>query len=126
MPPDDASRLLSNHLFVKGLSEFNRQDFFQCHETLEELWKTLSGDERELTQGIIQIAVGYHHLLKDNRTGALKLLKRGLERVERAGAAGDFLEPGGFLKKVAASIATIESGDSFKSSELPVIEFLSN
>ena len=69
--------------FFEGVAEFNRQEFFQCHETLESVWKDETGATRELTQGIIQIAVGYYHYLRGNTKGALKLLRRGVERVEK-------------------------------------------
>jgi predicted metal-dependent hydrolase len=65
----------------KGVEEFNRQAFFDCHETLEDLWRIYDGPERECIQGIIQIAVGYHHHLRGNQAGALKLLRRGRERI---------------------------------------------
>jgi predicted metal-dependent hydrolase len=67
---------------VKGIEEFNCRDFYQCHETLEELWRVYDRPERECIQGIIQIAVGYYHHLRDNRVGALKLLNRGLGRIQ--------------------------------------------
>lgn len=69
--------------FWQGIDEFNKQKFFECHETLEAVWNKQTGPERELTQGIIQIAVAYYHLLRDNKKGALKLLKRGGERVAK-------------------------------------------
>jgi uncharacterized protein len=66
---------------LKGIDQFNRQEFFQCHETLEHLWQAQKDREREFTQGIIQIAVAYHHLLAGNREGAVKLFEKGLRRV---------------------------------------------
>jgi uncharacterized protein len=67
--------------FRKGLEEFNAGQFFECHETLESVWNRQKGPEREFTQGIIQIAVAYYHVLRDNEKGALKLWTRGLARV---------------------------------------------
>jgi len=67
--------------FLKGIEEFNRQEFFECHETLEALWNKQPEPERQFTQGIIQIAVGYYHLLRGNHTGAIKLFTRGLKRI---------------------------------------------
>lgn len=67
--------------FKLGLSQFNKRQFFDCHETLEDVWKELEGDEKEITQAVIQIAVGYYHLSRNNTEGARKLLKRGFERL---------------------------------------------
>ena len=66
---------------LKGIDEFNGQQFFECHETLEALWQKQPEPERQFTQGIIQIAVGYYHLLRGNREGAIKLFARGLARI---------------------------------------------
>ncbi len=72
-------------LLAKGIAEFNSREFFLCHETLEELWKDYKAQDREAIQGIIQIAVGFYHLDRDNQKGALKLFERGLRRVEKFG-----------------------------------------
>ena len=61
-----------------GLEQFNRREFFECHETLEALWLAESGPVRELYQGILQVGVGFYHLLRGNRAGALGLLGKGI------------------------------------------------
>jgi len=73
-----------NALFVRGIEEFNREEFYQCHETLEEYWQSLPPQlpERQIVQGIIQIAVGFYHLRRDNVKGALKLFTRGNGRLQ--------------------------------------------
>lgn len=122
MPPDPS--LARHPLFIKGVDEFNKKLFFECHETLEELWQGLTGDERELTQGIIQIAVGYHHLLRNNPVGALKLFKRGLSRV--AASKCHVIDDEKLCTHVSRSIDLVESGASKEEIELPLIAFLSN
>jgi uncharacterized protein len=68
--------------FLKGVDLFNRREFFECHEVLEDLWKEQAEPERQLTQGIIQIAVAYHHCLRGNYAGAIKLFRRGIPRLQ--------------------------------------------
>ncbi len=70
-------------LLQKGIAEFNAKEYFDCHETLEELWKDYQAPDREAIQGIIQIAVGYYHLRRSNQAGTLKLFERGGARVEK-------------------------------------------
>lgn len=69
-------------LLLKGLEEFNAGHYFECHETLETLWKGLSGDEKTLVQGVIQVSVAYYHLNRGNTKGALRLFDRALPRIE--------------------------------------------
>jgi predicted metal-dependent hydrolase len=68
---------------LKGIEEFNSSQFYQCHETLEEVWMKQKGPQREFIQGIIQLSVGYYHYTRNNSLGALKLLRRGLERIRQ-------------------------------------------
>lgn len=68
--------------FWHGIDLFNQQDFFNCHEVLEDVWRGQADPERILTQGIIQIAVAFYHAGRANFVGAEKLLIRGLPRIE--------------------------------------------
>ena len=67
---------------------------FHAHEVLEAAWKTGPAGERDLWQGLAQIAVGLTHARRGNARGAVALLSRGAERARgyQAGAssqAGD-------------------------------------
>lgn len=56
---------------------------FNGHEVLEAAWKSTTGPERDLWQGLAQIAVGLTHAQRGNATGAQALLDRGADRVAR-------------------------------------------
>ena len=60
---------------------------FHAHEVFEAAWKTGPPAERELWQGLAQVAVGITHVRRGNRRGAVTLLRRGADRI-RAYAAG--------------------------------------
>lgn len=122
IPPNLTSK------FHKGVEEFNSRQFFDCHETLEDVWKQLDGEPKELTQGIIQIAVGYYHLGRQNRIGALKLLRRGVERAEKVDPQLLGINIPKFVATVKGAISTIESESESQTSQAthPVIEFKSD
>ncbi len=65
---------------------------FHAHEVLEAAWKSGPAQERDLWQGLAQIAVGLTHARRGNARGAVALLRRGTERVrayqDRAGQDG--------------------------------------
>ena len=65
---------------------------FHAHEVLEAAWKSGPAEERDLWQGLAQIAVGLTHARRGNARGAVALLRRGAERVraaqDQAGSAG--------------------------------------
>ncbi|MEY9214195.1 DUF309 domain-containing protein [Thermobifida halotolerans] len=54
---------------------------FHAHEVLEAVWKASEASERELWRGLAQVAVGLTHAQRGNAVGAVRLLRRGAERV---------------------------------------------
>ena len=54
----------------KGIQEFNDGDYFECHETLEDVWMIEVGPDRPFYQGLLQLSVGCFHLLNRNYVGA--------------------------------------------------------
>jgi uncharacterized protein len=64
---------------------------FHAHEVLEAAWKSGPVEERDLWQGLAQIAVGLTHARRGNARGAVTLLRRGAERVRgyQAGASAN-------------------------------------
>lgn len=60
-------------LYLKGIEYFNECDFFEAHETWEELWTEYRGDARKFYQGMIQVAVALHHFGNGNTRGAKKV-----------------------------------------------------
>lgn len=54
---------------------------FHAHEVLEGTWKAAPPAERDLWQGLAQLAVGLTHRARGNPTGAATLLRRGAARI---------------------------------------------
>ncbi len=69
--------------FWEGIEQFNRQQFYACHDTLEEIWMEAMEPQRTFYQGILQIAVALYHLGNDNLRGATILLGEGSNRLRR-------------------------------------------
>ena len=61
--------------FRKGIELFNEEEFFECHEVLENLWLATQDEHKDLYKGVIQAAVALYHLDRGNTSGAKKLLK---------------------------------------------------
>ncbi len=69
-------------LLLKGMEEFNKGEFYECHEYLEEAWMQEPGRVRFLYQGILQVGVGFYHLKNGNWRGATGLLRNGTARLK--------------------------------------------
>ena len=66
----------------RGLEEFNRGEYFEAHESLEEAWNQDSGAGRELYRAILQVAVAYLQIERKNYRGAMKMLLRVRQWIE--------------------------------------------
>lgn len=61
---------------IHGIEEFNRGEYYEAHEYLEEAWVEDEGLGRNLYRGLVQVAVAYYHILENNYNGAAKLFLR--------------------------------------------------
>jgi len=67
--------------FWQSIEQFNSQDFYACHDTLEALWMEAGDPDNKFYQGILQIAVGLYHLGNQNWRGAVILLGEGINKL---------------------------------------------
>jgi uncharacterized protein len=74
LPPDEAL-VAAQQLLDDGYA-------FYAHEVLEATWKAAPSQERDLWQGLAQLAVGLTHIQRGNPRGARALLRRGATRIE--------------------------------------------
>lgn len=82
---------------LQGIREFNGRDWFECHETIEDLWIGESGEVRDFYQGIIQIAIALHHWQNGNFGGALSLLKGGAGYLRRVSDQCQWVDVAGLI-----------------------------
>jgi uncharacterized protein len=72
--------------FQHGLALFNRGHFFDAHEALEDVWRSIPPTTllRRQVQGMVQLAVAFHHESTGNRVGARSVLDRAVRNLEGA------------------------------------------
>lgn len=98
--------------FAEGIRQFNAWMFYDCHETLEDIWRETGekGDDSTLAnfyQGIIKAAAGYHHLLRDNYRGAVNLLSDTFRLLEPYVPYTLGVDVDGLLKGIQSSLERI-------------------
>lgn len=110
------------YLWNRGIDLFNEQEFFECHEVLEDLWNLQEEPDKQLTQGVLQIAVGYLHIGRSNPVGAIKLFRRGLARIQPFpdGSAGIAITP--LFRAVSSALLDLEKGMPTSGFEPPTIQ----
>jgi uncharacterized protein len=72
--------------FRRGLALFNSTRFFEAHEALEDVWRDAPHHThlRRHLQGLVQLAVAFHHQSTGNRVGACSVLERALRNLDGA------------------------------------------
>jgi predicted metal-dependent hydrolase len=95
------------------------RDYFECHELLEEHWK--STEDRNMGWvGLIQIAVGFYHYRRANINGARKMLTRAISNINETVETGlDFKQLGRDLKQW---LEQIDSNVAYFEPMLPLID----
>ncbi len=107
-----AAALAPGDPLARGLAEaailFDAGLYFEVHELLEGHWRNTAGPQRRLLQGLIQIAVAFHHYERANTRGASRLLREGLEKVAAPSPEGMNLDLRDFRASVAAWLDFLE------------------
>ena len=67
-------------LFQQGLDHYRSNDYFEAHESWEDLWSDYYLEDRKFVQGLIQLAVSFVHLGRGNMNGAKSLLNKCTEK----------------------------------------------
>ena len=115
------------NLVLKGIERFNKGEFYECHEYLEEAWMQESGRVRYLYQGILQVGVGFYHLKNGNWRGATGLLRNGTVRLEEFEPETLGLDVAKLVRESESCLRKLESlgreriGE-FDVSEIPKVE----
>ena len=99
----------------RGVEEFNSGKFFECHDTLEDVWHGIRGPARDLFQGLIQVAVGFYHLGNGNRIGAASQLEKGLARLSPYGDCYAGMDLATLRLGVQSWLARVRSGEELHS-----------
>ncbi|CAN6380436.1 unnamed protein product [Urochloa humidicola] len=60
-----------------------RGEYHACHDVVEDLWYAADEPARTLLHGILQCAVGFHHLFNQNHRGAMMELGEGLCKLRK-------------------------------------------
>ena len=93
---------------LKGIEQFNQGLYFECHETLEEIWLEDHGEDRLFYQGLIQVAAGYFKLEQGVLIGAIKLWRSGLEKLEPYPPVHLGVELLSFVQGVKSNLKAVE------------------
>ena len=124
-PPEISLDSASVREMEKAALEFNSGKFFECHDTLEEVWQGIRGPARDFFQGLIQISVGFYHLRNGNRQGGESQLDKGLAKLEKYGDSYAGMELANLRTGVRRWLEKVRAGEKLdaKLADLPKYNF---
>lgn len=93
--------------YLEGIRLFNSEEFFDCHDALEELWSECRGEERKFIQGLIQASIALFHFGNENYGGAKKLYNSSTALLSQYGAVYMSLDLQAFLEDFAVCFAEL-------------------
>lgn len=94
---------MDERLYV-GLEEFNKENFYEAHEILEEFWHEYRGTDRTFIQGLIQLAAAFYHAQSRNRKGAMSQLSKGSQKLAQYQPTQNSIDVVGLLESVRENL----------------------
>ena len=115
---------INDSRFEIGMKLFNSCQWYKSHDVFEEIWHETGGPERQLIQGILQVAVAQVHLENGNFNGATILYGEALGRLKKFKLANFGLDIEELLNCVSRRLEFLQIGKELAGCSLPVLSFL--
>jgi len=115
---------INDSRFEIGMKLFNSCQWYKSHDVFEEIWHETGGSDRQLLQGILQVAVAQVHLENSNINGATILYGEALGRLKRYQSANFGLDIVGLCKCITKRLEFLQIGKDISTCSLPVLYFL--
>jgi 8-oxo-dGTP pyrophosphatase MutT (NUDIX family) len=64
-----------------GLAQIERGEYFEAHESLEDVWRAAEPAEKDFFQGLVHVAVAWYQAGRGNRTGCERQLEKAARRL---------------------------------------------
>jgi uncharacterized protein len=97
-------------LIESGLALIRAGRYFEAHEELETEWRSAPPEERDFLQGLVHVAVAWHHAGRGNRNGCARQLEKAARRLGPYAPAHRGVDVAGLLDRVAAARALVGDG----------------
>jgi uncharacterized protein len=93
-----------------GVDLIRRGEYFEAHEELEEAWRAAEPAEKDFFQGLVHVAVAWHHAGRGNRPGCERQLAKAARRLEPFAPEHRGVDVAAVLASVAAAQREVEAG----------------
>ncbi|MBW4054849.1 MAG: DUF309 domain-containing protein [Proteobacteria bacterium] len=101
-----------------AIRQFNAGQWYECHETLEDLWIGEGGEVREFFQGTLQVAVALLHWRNGNYGGAISVLTSGVQHLSHVSDVCMWVDVAGLIADANRVREALEDLGSERMNEL--------
>jgi predicted metal-dependent hydrolase len=91
-----------------GLERIRRGEYFEAHESLEDAWRAAEPAEKDFFQGLVHVAVAWHHAGRGNRSGCERQLAKAARRLEPFAPEHRGVDVAAVIQAVARAQRTVE------------------
>lgn len=99
------------------------RDFFECHEVMEEYWKS-RGLKRDVWLALVQLAVTMYHYRRENYSGALKMMTSAYPLFEKVDLSETGIDRAELLQRINRQMKMIEGRIPYRPNAPFLIPFL--
>ena len=93
-----------------GLDLIRRGKYFEAHEELEEAWRAAEPAEKDFFQGLVHVAVAWHHAGRGNRPGCERQLAKAARRLEPFAPEHRGVDVAAVLESVGEAQRVVDAG----------------
>jgi uncharacterized protein len=96
--------------YARGLEHLRAARHYEAHDELEIAWREAPPEERSFLQGLVHVAVAWHHARHRNRSGCERQLEKAARRLATYAPAHRGVDVAAVLAQVEAARALSASG----------------
>lgn len=93
-----------------GIERIRRGEYFEAHESLEDAWRAADPAEKDFFQGLVHVAVAWHHAGRGNRPGCERQLAKAARRLGPFTPEHRGVDVAAVLQSVAGAQAVVGTG----------------
>ncbi|HEV7764904.1 MAG TPA: DUF309 domain-containing protein [Thermoanaerobaculia bacterium] len=107
----------------RGVTLFNAHSFWHAHEAWEEIWLTVTGDEKMFLQGMIQLAAAYHHVQRGTLRGGVRLFDAAMRKLEKFPNGMHGIDRAAAVEVALGHRDRIARGENIDAGEFPKLRY---
>tara|TARA_Y100001968_G_scaffold305470_1_gene321339 strand:+ start:126 stop:506 length:381 start_codon:yes stop_codon:yes gene_type:complete len=115
---------INDSRFKRGMELFNSGNWYKSHDVFEEIWHETYGADRQVLQGILQVAVAQVHLENGNINGATILYGEALGRFKRSKLDHFRIDFEILCECVTNRLKYLQEGKNLTNCSIPVLIFV--